>query len=423
MTEENNHHLKRNFDNTSSDILITNNWEMKQLKYVTRLAYGSSLAESARVDGNYRVFGSNGEVGKHESANTKAPVIIVGRKGSFGKVNFSSEPVFAIDTTYFIDATQTHHDLRWLFYLLISIELDAISKDTGVPGLSREDAYSKIVPVPPFSVQKKISSFLDQKILSIDFLMAKKERQIELLNEKRQALISHAITKGLNPNVTNRNSGINRPDVIPSHWQVRKISRSFMLIGSGTTPDSNNTSFYENGSIPWLNTGDLNDDYISDIPKKITVQAFKHFSALKIYPSDTVIVALYGATIGKVGILTSEACTNQACCALSKSPFFIPKFVYYWFLSNKKDIIRQSYGGGQPNISQELLKNQMMVSPPLEEQQQIVNFLDFNIQNIDNIIQKIRLQVERLEEFRKSLIKEAITGNFKIGKQEFLNAI
>src|SRR5690606_38417187 len=114
----------------------------------------------------------------------------------------------------------------------------------------------------------------------------------------------------------------------------------------------------ENGSINFLQTGDLNDNYITKTSKKITEQAKKDFTSLKVYPKNSLVIAMYGATIGKLGILDIETTTNQACCVLSEFPKTTNlKYIYFWFLFAKRDIISMSYGGGQPNISQDLIKS------------------------------------------------------------------
>lgn len=136
-------------------------WEVRRLKRICRLAYGDALATNVRQDGPVPVYGSNGRVGTHSIANTKAPCIVIGRKGSFGKVNLSCEPVFAIDTTFFVDSRFTTEEIHWLYYLLEWLRLDELSKDSAVPGLDREDAYKRIAAVPPLPEQTAIVRFLD----------------------------------------------------------------------------------------------------------------------------------------------------------------------------------------------------------------------------------------------------------------------
>lgn len=174
---------------------IPAHWEVKRLKYFARFCYGDSLSSDIRTDGDIPVYGSNGQVGTHTIANTLAPCIIVGRKGSYGKITYSNVPTFAIDTTYLIDSRTARADVKWLFYALSLLGLDTSSQDTGVPGLSRDFAHNQWLPLPKLSQQIEIASFLDRETAKIDTLIAKKRQLIQLLQEKRTALISHAVTK------------------------------------------------------------------------------------------------------------------------------------------------------------------------------------------------------------------------------------
>lgn len=171
-------------------------WEVLKLKFLTHLFYGVSLANDLREEGNIEIYGSNGAIGKHNISNTSSPCIIVGRKGSCGKIAFSINPVFAIDTTYFIDkkTQKTQFNLRWLFYSLSILELDKSSQDTGVPGLSREFAYNKLLAVPPLREQQAIAHFLDRETTTLDTLIAKTQTSIAKIKEYRTALISAGVT-------------------------------------------------------------------------------------------------------------------------------------------------------------------------------------------------------------------------------------
>lgn len=173
---------------------VQEDWSIVCIRHLCRFEYGESLTAEERVEGNVPVYGSNGVVGFHDEPNTLAPVIIIGRKGSHGKLNFDNCEAFAIDTTYFVDPACTETDLRWLYYALHTAELDDFSKDSAVPGLSREDAYAKRLPRPPAAQQCAIARFLDAQSERIDRLRAKAELSIERLREYRSALVSAAVT-------------------------------------------------------------------------------------------------------------------------------------------------------------------------------------------------------------------------------------
>jgi type I restriction enzyme S subunit len=127
---------------------------------------------------------------------------------------------------------------------------------------------------------------------------------------------------------------------------------------------------------------------------------------------------MYGATIGKVGITDIEVCTNQACCVLDDSPFFDIRFIYYWFIGNRQHIISLSYGGGQPNISQELIRMLRIPTPPLEEQANILAFIDSKTTQLDTQIADTEQEIELLQEYRTALISEAVTGKIDVRQLE-----
>ena len=205
-----------------------------------------------------------------------------------------------------------------------------------------------------------------------------------------------------------KDSGVEWIGEVPEGWDLYKITWIFNLISSGTTPPTANIEYYD-GNIPWINTGDLNDGYIFDTPKTVTKVAFQECSALKLFPVNTLLIAMYGATIGKTGITKIVAATNQACCALAKPSKAVPKFIFYWFLSNRNHIISMAYGGGQPNISQNLIKSLRIPLPKIEEQKNIVCFLDQKTVEIDNLIADKEKMVQLLQEMRQAIISEAVT--------------
>lgn len=174
-------------------------WPMAQIRHITRFEYGDSLAAEHRIDGHVPVFGSNGPVGSHDQANTCGPAVVIGRKGSHGQVNYSPSPVFAIDTTYYVDESTTGHDLRWLYYALGTAGLTTLGQDVGVPGLNRDLAYGQRIPLPPLAEQRAIADYLDAATARIDALIAKKQQLIHLLEERWVTQRDDAILRGCDP--------------------------------------------------------------------------------------------------------------------------------------------------------------------------------------------------------------------------------
>lgn len=206
-----------------------------------------------------------------------------------------------------------------------------------------------------------------------------------------------------------KDSGVEWIGEVPSHWEVMKTSLAFHGIGSGTTPSTSKKEFYdENEGYYWLQTGDLNDGIINDTSKKVTRLAIGQCN-LKFYPKDSIVIAMYGATIGKVGILGIKTATNQACCVLPANKNMNSKFAFYEFLACKPALLVSAIGGGQPNISQDVIRKQKIVIPPLPEQTIIASYLDKKCSEIDNVISAQQKRIALLQELKQSVITHAVT--------------
>lgn len=273
------------------------------------------------------------------------------------------------------------------------------------------------IPVPPLEKQKLISRYLDKKTEQINRLVEKIQKKVELLKEQRISLINQCVTKGLDPNVEMKDSGIEWIGEIPRHWSLKKVTHITHMIGSGTTPKSDNKDYYKDGHINWLVTGDLNDDYILQTSNKVTQKALDELSSLKIYPENSLLIAMYGATIGKLGILKTETTVNQATSVLKFNDSNSVDFWFYVFLSNRNYLISLGYGGGQPNISQDVIKGLRFPSPPtLDEQSRIVNKIRLTLSNHDRIINVENTRIKLLKEYSQSLISSVVTGKLRVTK-------
>jgi type I restriction enzyme S subunit len=388
---------------------IPEHWGVIKLKYVTKLAYGDSLpTENREEEGEVDVFGSNGKVGTHNVANTLSPVIIVGRKGSYGKVTYSDKKCFAIDTTYYIDNRCTKSNIKWLYYSLMVLELDKNSQDTGVPGLSREYAYNKYVPVPTVNEQVAIANFLDQKTAEIDGLIADKEKFIELLQEKRQAIITEAVTKGLNPNVRMKDSGIEWIGEIPEHWEVKKL-KYVSNITMGQSPKSEECSYDEIG-VPFLQ-GNAEFTNVHPIPKLYCNTANK-FSKV----ND--ILLSVRAPVGAMNISDRVYGIGRELCAITAKKIQV-KYLWYSLTVSLEELFIKSKGSTFEAVTVTDVQNLLIILPPKNEQDAIVNFLDQKTAEIDSLVTETKNQIEKLKEYRQSLISEAVTG--KIDVREFQN--
>lgn len=325
--------------------------------------------------------------------------------------------VVAVDNVIYRPDTNRYNK-KFLVYQMnchpYSENANFIARGSTMQRITRTQLGALKLCVPPLLEQDSIATYLDKKCSEIDKVISAQQKRIALLQELKQSVITHAVTKGLNPDVEMKDSGVEWIGEVPEHWDVMKTSLAFLGIGSGTTPSTSKKEFYdeENGKY-WLQTGDLNDGTITDTSKKVTEFAVKACN-LKFYPKASVVIAMYGATIGKVGILGIETATNQACCVLPRAKNMASKYAFYEFLACKPALLVSAIGGGQPNISQDTIKKQKITVPPLAEQQSIATYLDKKCASIDSSISKAQHQVDLLQEYKQSLITEVVTGKRKV---------
>ena len=281
------------------------------------------------------------------------------------------------------------------------------------PSLRIADLNKYNFCVPSITEQQKIADILDEKCGKIDKLIENEQKQIEKMKEYKQSVITSAVTKGLDKSALMKNSGIDWIGEIPESWQLRKLNYCFDLIGSGTTPKSDNEEFYGE-EIAWLQSGDINGGYVYKTEKMIVGKAIETYSALKIYQAPFLTVAMYGASVGNCSIVKLDAATNQACCVMSKSKGYL-KYLFYCILAGKIALIDLAKGGTQPNIRQEIIKNFRVPFPLTNEQKEIVDYLDEKRGKIDEVISIKQRKIEKLQEYKKSLIYEYVTGKKEVG--------
>lgn len=255
--------------------------------------------------------------------------------------------------------------------------------------ITQKNINAVFVSYPPLSEQQRIAAYLDKQTSSIDTRIALLEQKKEKYLILRKAVINEAVSP-------------------KEGWKEVRLKEIFKTIGSGTTPDTRVDEYYDDNGYNWLQTGDLNDGYILATSKKISKIALEKYTTLKTYPKGSLVIAMYGATIGKIGHLLIETTTNQACCVLADVKNVCDRFIFYWILDHKEYIISLSTGGGQPNINQDIIKFLSVCLPSPVEQQRIASYLDQKTSQIDTIVSKITDQIENLKVLRKCIINESV---------------
>jgi len=369
---------------------VPEHWEISALKNQIRMRYGDALASEIREDGEIEVFGSNGPVGSHCVANTKAPAIVVGRKGSYGRIVWTERGGFVIDTAYAIDSDTTDLNLRWVYYGLQPLGLDSLSQDTGVPGLAREKAYEMRIAVPPHCEQQTIAAFLDRETAKIDALIAEQKRLIELLKEKRQSVISHAVTKGLNRDAPMKDSGIEWLGEVPDHWNVLIIKRFSTLQRGHDLTDAEQTD----GPYPVVTSGGISG----------THSLFKA-------RGPGVVTGRYGST-GRLFYIEEDFWPHNTSLYVRNFHGNDPRFV--WYSLQTIDFAAHSAKAAVPGIDRNDIHVLPVVVPPKNEQSVIAIFLDHENTKTDALIAEVKTAITLFQERRTALISAAVTGKIDV---------
>jgi type I restriction enzyme, S subunit len=402
---------------------VPSSWGLPKIRYITSIEYGNSLKEEDRTDGEYFVYGSNGIVGRHQKSLTNGKTIIIGRKGSYGKINISDNSCYPIDTTFFIEKNNTKHNLKWLFYGLSILKLDSFTKDSSVPGINRGEIYDRYLPTPPLYEQNQIVSFLDHKTQLIDDLIERTKKKIELLKEKRTALINHCVTKGLNPDAEMKDSGVEWIGEIPIHWEIKKVKYLLHMhdgIKIGPFGSSLKLDTLTISGIKIYGQGNVIKDDFQHGHRYMPFERFeKDFTQYEILDGD-VLVTMMGTT-GKSKVFRGSYKRGILDSHLLRLRFNKSIFSSYLFsiLLEQSDYISHqiklsSKGSIMEGLNSSIIKELMVLIPPMKEQNQIVEYLDKQTQIIDTTIEKETQRIELLKEYRQSLISAAVTGKIVV---------
>ena len=269
--------------------------------------------------------------------------------------------------------------------------------------------------LPALPEQKAIAAFLDTKCSEIDAVIAKTKATIEEYKKLKQSIITEAVTKGIRGDRPMKDSGIEWIGGIPADWNRNSI-KNVATTCSGGTPNSSDETLYD-GEINWICSYDLKEKPIYESGRKITQKGADAIAG-KLQSVGSILVAMYGGagTIGNSGILECEARTNQAICSIKfTNDHILDYYGFYYILSIRKYWMIYAVGTRKdPNISQDIVKNMPCIIPPIDEQKEIVEFLDKKCSEMDVLIEKKTVLLEEMETYKKSVIYEYVTGKKEV---------
>jgi type I restriction enzyme S subunit len=293
--------------------------------------------------------------------------------------------------------------------------LEVVCNKATIQHFTREKFVALMLPWPNHEEQRAIAAFLDRETAKIDALVAKKERLIELLQEKRTALISHAVTKGLDPNASMKDSGMEWLGEIPGHWEVKRV-KWVARMESGHTPDKKVDEYWEGGDIPWVSLNDtayLQDhDYISETAYCTNVMGIANSSA-RLLPARCVVLSR-DATIGRCAITTRPMAVSQHFIAWVCGEEILPEYLLRVFDGMVSELERLTMGATLRTIGMPDVKMLSTPVPPPHEQEEIVEYILRERDRLLALGDKAREGIERLKEYRTALISAAVTGKIDV---------
>lgn len=418
---------------------IPDKWRILPIKRLAKIRYGLSQPPSELADGLPLIRATNIKSGKilekdmlyidpstiplSREAILSAGDIIVVRSGAYvGDSSIIPKEYDGSIAGYDIVLSIINNISPFFSWQLLSphirnLQFGFHTLRAAQPHLNAEQLGSTLVSVPPIKEQRGIAAFLDHETTKIDALIAKKERLIELLQEKRAALISHAVTKGLDPSVPMKDSGVEWLGEIPAHWNSIRLKYVCSLIKDGThQPPSRVLT-----GVPLLSVRNIVNGRFINLPDDslISEQDFqemkKHFLVLE----NDVLLAIVGATLGKVAIVEKMPpfYIQRSLAVFRPRPNKINfKFLSYFFRGNafQQLIWKKINFSAQPGIYLGTLSMIHIAIPPYYEQEEIINLLDKNICKLDKIVLYIQTSIEKLKERRSALISAAVTGKIDV---------
>lgn len=376
---------------------------------------------------------------KYKNFLLKKGDVLLGMSGSLGKICYYNldQPALQNQRTGKVEITHPEKVTdRYFWYFLNTIEsrLIGLSKGTGVNNVSASDIESLDIYLPSIDGQNNVTNKLDSYLPKVGMSSEKIVKAKQLLRKFRQSVLLDAVTGKLTEGWREKNEiGENAEEFVKN---IQKISTKVVTIDkyeenenlpswirckvhnlfsvqTGSTPYRKNESYYLNGTIPWVKTGEVQNCDIYSAEEKITQLAIKETNT-KTFPINTILIAMYGEgkTRGQIGRLKIEAATNQACAALvnPKIPDYFNEYIYIYCLSQYSKLRQEAVGGNQPNLNLSKIKEWDINVPPEKEQQEIVNRVNKMFEYADIVEKHIEIANKRTEKLTQSILAKAFRG-------------
>ncbi len=399
---------------------IPSYWKLVKLSYKLKLLSGDGItALDIEETGSYPVYGGNGVRGFTEKYNCDGSYPLIGRQGALcGNINVANGKFFATEHAVVVYPYEKFN-LTFLAEFLRFMDLGQYSVSAAQPGIAVDRINTLPIVVPPLEEQNSIGDFLDHETAKIDSLIEKQQKLIELLKEKRQAVISHAVTKGLNPDVAMKDSGVEWLGEVPEHWSVTKIGFHSLKIGSGKTPKGGAEIYQDEGVLFLRSQNVYNNGLRIDNSESVYISEAIHddMSTSKVYSGD-ILLNITGGSIGRSSLVPDnfpEANVNQHVCIIRVRKY-LQEFLA---LVIQSDLIQAQLrsiqtGGNREGLNFEQISKFWFALPSKEEQLRIISYIRNKLDEFSELEAKANSAIQLMQERRTALISSAVTGKIDV---------
>lgn len=388
------------------------NWNRQKLGDIVELKYGKSLKGYKENTSGIPVFGTNGPIGFTKEPLTKGPGIIIGRKGAYRGVHYTPVDFYVIDTAYYLLPKINELDLKWIYYALLSKDLNSLDSGSAIPSTRKEDFYALNIPVPPLSIQKNIAIFLSNIDEKIDI----NNKIISNLQQISQALFKKWFIDFDFPNENGqpyKTSGGKLVDselgMIPIDWKVEFL-HGFVDFLSGGTPKTT-VQEYWNGSIPFFTPKDAKANLYTTITEKTITELGLEKCNSKLYPKNTLFITARG-TVGKLALANKAMAMNQSCFALKHKKN--QQFYLYHVVENLvKKIILGANGAVFSAINLSDLKHLKYTY----SNENLISKFENTVSFFYDQMSLLEEENIKLQQIRDSLLPKLLSGEIKISDE------
>lgn len=397
-------------------------WKLVSVKRLFSIGRGRVIAQTELDETGYPVYSSqtkdNGCLGYIDTYDYDYPQLTWTTDGAnAGSIFLRTGYYNCTNVCGTLSPIDDLVNLRYQKYALEHIAYNERRIDTnGYKIMNNEMAIIKTL-LPPLSIQHQIADYLDTKCAQIDTIIAKEQSVIEKLQEYKQAIITQAITRGLNSSTKMKKTGLKWIGMVPEHWDVKKIKYLTNKIGSGKTPKGGSDVYIDEGVL-FIRSQNVYDGYfdLSSVAF-ISHEIDSTMSNTRVYRND-VLLNITGGSIGRSCLYESDepANVNQHVCIIRCNNQMRPKFMQYFWNSRIGKISIDIYqsGANREGLNFTEIGNTLVPTPELHEQDQIIDYLDGKCDVINNVIQQKHSLINKLTEYKKSLIYEVVTGKKEV---------